>query len=399
LSYPCKQIETLEKNFNISELIARKIKNEISQDQEVALRNWIAESDENAALYNKLIDADQALEKLTEYDQYPVDKAWAKVQSKLAKPTVPMRSVPYMFKIAAVLIPLFIVSIISYKFWPTNEGLELAQLDEIIQPGQEKATLVLADGREIVLDQNTNLDEFANSGSNITNNHNELNYASDSNAELKSVYHTIKTPKGGSYSLRLADGSKIQLNSESSFSYPVHFVDSVRNVYLEGEAYFNVAHNGKPFVVNADEVDIRVLGTSFNVNAYQEKKTISTTLVEGKVFVSNETNTQAGKILLPNDRANYDTHNKLISVKQVDTDIYTSWIDGKLEFNNEKLEDVMIRLSRWYNFYYEFANPKVKSIRFTARIDGDTKISKVLEMIQMTSDISFSKADNKIIIK
>ena len=143
-------------------------------------------------------------------------------------------------------------------------------------------------------------------------------------------YHTIRVPRGGEYNLQLADGTKVYLNAGSSLRYPVRFTGKRREVTLSGEGYFEVAKDStQPFVVRAGDVDVRVLGTAFNVNAYPEKETVATTLVEGRVQVNYKTGQQ---VIQPGMQLVYDKQNGKVDVSVVDTEVYTSWKDGYYYF-------------------------------------------------------------------
>jgi ferric-dicitrate binding protein FerR (iron transport regulator) len=191
------------------------------------------------------------------------------------------------------------------------------------------------------------------------------------------------------------------LNAGSSLKFPVSFTDSTRHVFLEGEAYFQVTHNGKPFIVTSGAMDVRVLGTSFNVLAYPDEQQLVTTLVEGSVridLVGKERETSSSRILSPDDQAVVSIEDAAIEVSKVNTSQYTSWIDGKLEFYNENLDKVMKRLARWYDFEYEFENSGAKNYHFSARFDNTENISTILEMLELTTDVKFELKENTIVV-
>ncbi len=163
----------------------------------------------------------------------------------------------------------------------------MATIDTVIQPGSQKAILVLSDGATIEFDDDEPLTEMDQGDALIRNEKNTLFYSEKRKVgkSRKPVYNELKTPRGGGYNLTLGDGSMVWLNAGSSLRFPVSFTDSTRQVYLEGEAYFQVSHNGKPFIVTSGDMDVRVLGTSFNVLAYPDEQQLVTTLVEGSVRI------------------------------------------------------------------------------------------------------------------
>jgi len=148
-------------------------------------------------------------------------------------------------------------------------------------------------------------------------------------------------------------------------------------------------------------MDTRVLGTSFNISAFPEDKEFKTTLVEGKVMVAlkgeNQSSTTSA-ILEPNEQATFSKENAEIETAKVNASDYISWINGKMEFHNEDLEIVMKRLSRWYDFEYEFVNQEARSYHFSARLNRDASISVILEMLEMTTDVKFEFKNTKIVV-
>ena len=216
------------------------------------------------------------------------------------------------------------------------------------------------------------------------------------------IYNELRTPRGGGYNLNLSDGTEVWLNAGSSLRFPVSFTDSTRRVYLEGEGYFEVSHNGNPFIVSTEDMDVRVLGTSFNVSAYSDESEIVTTLVEGKVridYTGNRESRIESKVLTPNKQALLNRYLAEIKIEEVNIDHYTSWMQGKLEFSNESLDMVLKRLARWYDFEYEFENNQARDYHFSGRINNTENISTILEMLEMTTDVKFDIKKNKIVVK
>jgi ferric-dicitrate binding protein FerR (iron transport regulator) len=288
-------------------------------------------------------------------------------------------------------------------YFGKKEQASMATIDTVIQPGSQKALLVLADGATVEFDDDEPLAELDQGDAVIRNEKNELVYSEKERfgRSRRLVYNELRTPRGGGYSLSLADGSKVWLNAGSSLRFPVSFSDSTRHVFLEGEAYFQVTHNGKPFIVTSGEMDVRVLGTSFNVLAYPDEQQLVTTLVEGSVRIDlggKESEAVSSRILRADDQAVISIANADIEVSKVNTSQYTSWIEGKLEFHNEDLDKVMKRLARWYDFEYEFENNGAKDFHFSARFDNSENISTILEMLELTTDVKFELRENTIVV-
>jgi putative anti-sigma factor len=228
---------------------------------------------------------------------------------------------------------------------------------------------------------------------------NLLSYeAEDGTDKAKIVHNRLIIPRGKTYRLVLEDGTKVWLNSETELSYPSRFAGTKREVMLLGEAFFEVTPDKeRPFYVKANGMDIRVLGTSFNVSAYQDSESTSTTLVEGSVAVS--TANGAERTITPSERLAYNKKSHQLSVEKVDTELYTSWINGVYIFKNMPLEEILEKLSRWYDFSVTYQDETLKHTRFSLTADRKTDIDKLLEVINYTSDVKLEKQGKSINVK
>ncbi|MFH0757938.1 MAG: FecR domain-containing protein [Bacteroidota bacterium] len=195
--------------------------------------------------------------------------------------------------------------------------------------------------------------------------------------------------------LVLSDGTRVWLNSGSHMEYPTQFKGSEREVYLEGQAYFEVAKSQKPFVVSTSDIEIRALGTSFDVIAYPEDNRIQTTLIEGKVVLYRrmpDSKPSFLKEMVPDERAVYSTAENNLSVKRnADTEKITSWKDGKLIFKNDSFEEVVWKLSKWYNTDIRLVDSELKSYRYTATF-VDESLWQVLELLKKTAPITYESS-------
>jgi len=391
--------------YKIADLITKKIKGLITAQELEELEDWLELSQENRATYEKALDQKEQLKKLDQYNSFKKEQVWATIEKDLfpTPKVISLWSRKTLRYAAALLIPLMLASGAAYFFFNQETEVPLAKLDENVKPGVQKATLVLSNGESHILDQENAASTLRDANAEINNQNNALTYvaANDELVEFKpAVYNDLITPKGGGYTLQLADGSTVWLNADSKLSFPVAFTDSTRQLYLEGEAYFEVAHNGSPFIVTSGEMDIRVMGTSFNISAYTNDNNLTTTLVEGKVRVDlHNENSIAREFLTPNKQAVINTGQPTIEIADVDASQYNSWVDGKLEFNNETLEDVLKKLARWYDFEYEFNNQKAKDFHFSGRLNNQEKISSILHMLEMTTNVKFKVEEDKIVVQ
>lgn len=279
----------------------------------------------------------------------------------------------------AIAASVIIVCGLGFYFHQQNQQqLSLAELATRngISSGGNKAVLSLANGKEMVLSENQ---------TGIVINASHVSYADGT--ELAKIEqntnqpYTITTPKGGTYQVALADGTKVWLNADSKLSFSAN-----RTTELSGEAYFEVAKDPQhPFIVNGTDQNVTVLGTRFNINSDQDKKETRTTLLEGSVNVAKNKGGQAVK-LIPSQQS-LITLNK-ISVKTIDTADVVAWKNGYFNFNNEDIRSIMSAISKWYNVDVEYVG-EVSNARFNGQISRSKNIGAVLGLIQKTNNIKF----------
>ena len=202
---------------------------------------------------------------------------------------------------------------------------------------------------------------------------------------------------GGLYELELSDGTRVWLNSVSQLRYPVQFAGNERKVYLSGEAYFDVQRDTtRPFIVSSDGMDVRVYGTEFNVTAY-EGEPLRTVLVNGKVGMQARSSEEI--FLHPGEMGKYHAEAQKIEVQAVNTRLYTAWKDGTFAFNNETIEQIMGRLSRWYDLNVFYANEEVKSQVVDGIIPQVNNVGDILHLIEGTATVRFELKGNTVVVK
>lgn len=276
-----------------------------------------------------------------------------------------------------------IVFVAIFAFLNNGSGsvvLEDAIVNTSIEIGSNKAVLTREDGSNVTLEKGAQLVL-----SNLESNGEELIY-SNKNSETKEIaYNYLTIPRGGQFFVKLSDGTQVWLNSESKLKYPVAFVDGKKRMVelLYGEAYFDIspstAHKGSKFMVTNNNHEIEVLGTEFNVKAYYNESDITTTLVEGKVNIKYQ-----GKdhILLPNQQSVLDRSTNTITFKEVDVFHEISWKEGIFSFNNKTLKEIMVVLSRWYDFNVEFKNKTIENELFVGTLGKHEKIEDILRNLK-----------------
>jgi len=262
-------------------------------------------------------------------------------------------------------------------------------------PGSEKATLILAGGEIIELDSKSDTIQIGNKLITIKNS--TVDYTTSSFETHQEQYNTLVVKRGETFSLLLKDGTRVYLNSESTLHYPVQFSNSERMVELTGEGYFEVAYDyKKPFKVIVDNETVEVLGTSFNVHAYPEEEVITTTLVDGEVRIYDYNHPEIENLLHPNQQALLNKKDGQIIIHEVNVDNYVSWKDGYFFFQNQRLEDMMITLSRWYDIEVVFKNENVKNMRFGGKLKKFDDLNKFLIMIEKAGDLKI-ETDQKTV--
>jgi ferric-dicitrate binding protein FerR (iron transport regulator) len=269
-----------------------------------------------------------------------------------------------------------------------------------VKPGKNQATLTLASGKKLILNDTLSGQLANEAGVTISkNSKGELIYSTQASGNTKqssSRINTLATSKGEQYQVILPDGSHVWLNAASTLKYPVAFTGNERLVELTGEAYFEVAHNkAMPFKVKTRQQQVEVLGTHFNINAYTDEKITATTLLEGSVKVTTASRNQK-MIIKPGEQStvNGDTMN----VQEVDTDEAVAWKNGYFLFNDENLAGIMKKVSRWYNVEVEYKDTAMQSLVFSGTVSKYQNVSQVIKTLELTNAVHFKVLDNKIIV-
>lgn len=267
----------------------------------------------------------------------------------------------------------------------------------VILPGRPQARLTLSDGSTVLLDSSTVVKNLP--GQLIkTAATPVLDYSATKSGLTKEIFNIITVPQGGEYKLILADGTQVWLNSGSSLKYPVAFVKDSRQVDLNGEAYFEVTKSGRPFIVRTFDMDIKVLGTSFNISAYGNDDCVRTTLVEGKVIVANK-HDECEYTMAPGHAWTYTRSTDKAEMTECDTELYTSWVKGIFKFRDMPLEEIMQKLNRWYGCSVRFENERLKQLRFSGAAQKDRPIGYLLEMIQSITKVDFEIEGASVVVK
>ena len=385
-------MDLLKKRLDIARLVAEELTGTIDEKNRIVLARWLDEDERHRKEYTNILESlktGNEVWKDQERGRQLMESRWRAVKSQTVRKTG--RWITWS-KYAAVVLLFVSIGI----FWLVNEEKQ-QEMEDItvakIEHGSMKAQLVLANGKKVDLRPETNLQLEEVGGTRILTSDNRVKYSGKDSlagqpAEVK--YNTLIVPRGGEFSLELADGTRVWLNAESRLRYPVAFMGKERKVEMEGEVYFEVAKNReKPFIVTVNGVDIRVLGTSFNVSAYQEE--VVTTLVEGKVQLKRG---DEQVVLSPNQQAIWSDDK--FKVKQVDARNYVLWKEGIFYFEDVDLERILDDMARWYNVNIFYMNPTLKKMKFSVEIKRYEDINEILRRIEQTKRVKFEIKDRTI---
>ena len=331
------------------------------------------------------------------------ESIWDTIHQSAIQPVPPVRKMKWL-RVAAAIIILIGISAFFFSRSTKNELVKTESLKEVnddIQPGGNKAILTLANGSQIVLDSaangkvaqqgNTEVMKLANG---------QLVYKGSGDHANEVLYNSVVTPRGGQYNLTLPDGSRVWLNAVSSIRFPTAFIEKERTIEITGEAYFEIAKDrSRPFRVLVRPVsgngvmEVAVLGTHFNINAYQDEPVIKTTLLEGSVKVSHGT---GHTIIKPGQQTQLNNNGVIKVMQDADVAEAVAWKDGRFEFNDTELKTIMRQVMRWYDVDVEYQNG-MPDRYFTADISRNKTLSGVLTILKL-SDVDFKLEGRKLTV-
>lgn len=373
------------------DIIERKLEGVLSSDEEIRFREWVEASEKNEVYFHKLETFYKENGFVKEITGQDVNMSWGKFTEQLKEEKRRKRRTLRYWAISGVAACLLVGVLIST--WMGRDNSVSSEETKTIVAGGSKAVLWLSNGEKVELENN--VDELKEASVRIVNSGSVLSYEKNQDTVLKGrVMNKVETPRGGEYGITLADGTRVYLGALSKIEYPVAFDGAKRVVKASGEVYFDVARDtAHPFVVEMTNLDVEVLGTSFNVRDYADEDYVEATLVSGKIKVN------AGKescILEPNYQAVLDKKNNTLETKEVDVSEFVDWKSGKLNVRNRRLEDILNRLSKWYDVYVFYVNEEAKDIRFYANIDRYSNMNELLDKFEKTGQVEFRVKGNVI---
>lgn len=321
-------------------------------------------------------------------------KVWASLPVHQIKKSVSLW--PVMSAVASIVI---LITVGLFFFRNEQEQLPVRRTHQVVKivPGGNKAVLTLADGTKISLNDAANGQLANQSGIVVTKaKDGQLIYTVNkaAGAEKQLIgYNTISTPRGGFYQINLPDGTKVWMNAASSLKYPTAFTGGERKVELTGEGYFEVAHQAEmPFRVATGSQVVEVLGTHFNINAYDDENDTRTTLVEGKVRLSDGA---AYTLLNPGEQG--IAYKGRLRKTEVNTDDIIAWKENKFVFNNEKLGSIMRQIARWYDVEV-VCPPELEDMEFSGTMPRHRSIKQALKIMDLTESVHFKFEGRRITV-
>ena len=343
-------------------------------------------------VYNELSDRGYLKKQFMEYEKYSSQKAYREFKERRGH-SGRIRIVRWVAVVAAVWVLALGVTL-WMTFGKKENVAPLPVASKIIPAGEKKATLTLADGMEVHVEEIT-AQILQEKGMNIEYRNGEIVYHKSEEKTTEVVYNKLEVPRGGECMIKLDDGTKVWVNAETKLKYPVTFVGDRREVVLEGEAFFDVAKNEKPFIVKTSFGDVRVLGTAFGISAYASEPESYTTLVRGKVSVEREGIKPV--VILPGEQVVTSKDGKMIK-QQVDVEEFVGWKDGIYVFKEKSLGEIMKTLERWYNISVDFQEKSLVDLPFTGNLKRYDDINVFFDALTRTGDMKYRVEGNQVIL-
>lgn len=385
--------------FAMSELISRYIAGELTQEEQQQLEDWTRRSPENQELFNRLTDKDEIIQRLTRYQESVrrMEAVEAIRLQQLFHQKNHRRRV-FLVRMAAAASIVAIAGTLIF-FWPgrkqqesTDQGVATVQ-QQPVPPGQHKARLVLADGSTVLLDPAQHGELAVQGNAQVTNVNGQVVYKATAETNPDQLlFNTVITERGEMYVTVLSDQSKVYLNAQSSLRFPVSFSGKERKVELQGEGYFEVAPGAKPFRVVVNDKTIEVLGTRFCVNAYEDEPVIKTSLLEGKIKISDG---NTSKEMKPGQQVRIDEKGQFELINDARVDAAISWTRGTFYFHRESLQAVLRQLARWYVVDVEY-HGAVGNETFSGYISREISLQEVLENMEGMAPVKLEVKDKVI---
>ncbi len=387
IEYLLKQFSKGELSTEEQEELDQLLTGSQREQFEEQVARLIAEQEANAAIYKGKMQDDASFAKIMAADK----------PAKVINVSFFTRHRKWIGAAAV----LFVCSLTGAYFMLRHQPLQhhsagvSQQLPEK-EPGRNTAILTLDDNSTVELASNGDRIIGTQGQSQVAITNGKLTYHQQNDNTAAIAYNRITTPRGGEFNITLSDGTKLWLNAASMIRFPTTFTGAKREVELEGEAFFEVAEDKQhPFEVKIRNKTIQVLGTQFNVMGYDDELVTITTLVKGSVRILSPG--QPARTLVPGQHAVINNQTSDILVEDADIDEETAWKNGRTYFNGADIKQIMRQVSRWYNVDVQYVG-EVNKLRFTCTVSRTDKLSKLLQLLEMTGTVRFTMEGNTIIV-
>ena len=378
----------------LKKIIVKDILGSASGEERRLLDEWRNQSEEHRRLYEKLVSGSFLEKAVSDNNKALRRREWKRLEARIVRRRG--RSVRLIrFRVVAA-VCILALGIGAVGLWSNSrQDRSGSPLAGSIQIGSPKAIVELAGGQQFLFNKDTTL-RLEAQGIQLVSSRDTLDIIQPVIAgERGEEYNVVRIPHGGEYITRLPDGSVVHLNAGSELKVPVYFGTESREVWLRGEGFFEVVHRENLiFTVHTDKADISVLGTEFDVRAYTDEKEVMTTLVQGVVGVSSGGTYDR---LKPGEQARIAGKGD-VRVAEVDIYPFIAWKNGRMVFENERLEKIMAELQRWYDFELFYADPDVKEMHFTIDILKYEEISKVLNLMERVNKVKFTQKGRTVVV-
>ena len=403
----------MEFEDRIPKLIARYLRGQLTPGEQKELNDWIGKSESNKLFFEESTNEKQLIDELRQFNKKDRTSSLNNTLDKI-DPESAARNKSRLVKMKRYLAAACLAVIAGTTFYILNRPSDKSNVAEStvntndpykndVAPGTDKATLTLANGSTIELDNSANKKIADENGTAVNQQGAQLIYdagKSPSSNPPTLSYNMLSTPRGGQYNVVLPDGSRVWLNAESSIRFPTAFTGNERSVEITGEVYLEVTQNkSKPFKVSVNGMKVEVLGTHFNINAYLDEAVIKTTLLEGSVKVVNG---ESLAVIKRGQQAQvFNTASMGRAIKVIDNaDINSAiaWKQGLIVFNQADIKEILRQVSRWYDVDVEYKN-EIKVPRFYGEIPRTVTLTEVLKIIEINSKLQFTIDGKKIAVK
>ena len=391
--------EAIDKNIEISKLIALYLNGNLEKNEQEQLEAWLQEKESHRVLFEQLKNGENTQQRKGIINRINLDEEWNRFQTSIKKETKIRKLVwKEVLKYAAIIaLPILAATFLLIQDYGYEDYVSDIPVE--IEPGVKSAELVLSSGERIQLGEKDQVLEGNEQDVTIENKDRSLNYNATEKKTTKLRYNHLIIGRGEEYQLTLADGTKVWLNSESKLKFPTQFANHIREVELEGEAYFEVTKNeDAPFIVNTKQMKVKVLGTAFNLSAFGDEENVKTALVEGSVKISPKYEELEDIIIEPNEMAVLNIAKHELKVEKVNAKNYGRWREGVFTINEESLDDIMRKLSRWYDITVFFEDDEARYQYFSGKLPRFQNCNDLLEMIEKTTNVEFDIKDERTVL-